>query len=124
MVDEDEEVQHEPEPQVEDEEYDLQRGIQMCLESFQAHGQPLVGIVSIRVPVSETTQKLPVVEGKGKGIATATEEASTGPSAQPEDDTSANVVRDTPSPADAETGVDTEKSHSEVDTEILDVAEE
>ncbi|GKB56425.1 hypothetical protein Tco_0912611 [Tanacetum coccineum] len=154
LVDEDEEVQHEPESQVEDEEYDLQRGIQMSLESFQAHRQPLIGGVSIREPVLETTQKLPVVEGKGKGIATgehvaqsllelqkpkkkstmdqyifqrrilATEEASTGPSAQLEDDTSANVVRYTPSPADAETGVDTEKSHSEADTKILDVVEE
>ncbi|GKG52619.1 hypothetical protein Tco_0549731, partial [Tanacetum coccineum] len=40
------------------------------------------------------------------------------------DDTSANVVRDTPSPTDAETGADTEKSNSEGDTEILNVAEE
>ncbi|GKB01486.1 hypothetical protein Tco_0829530 [Tanacetum coccineum] len=35
-----------------------------------------------------------------------------------------NVVRDTPFPADAETGADTEKSNSECDTEILNVAEE
>ncbi|GKA23261.1 hypothetical protein Tco_0709223 [Tanacetum coccineum] len=34
------------------------------------------------------------------------------------DDTSANVVRDTPSPADAETGADTEKSNSGVMTNI------
>ncbi|GKF72138.1 hypothetical protein Tco_0208252, partial [Tanacetum coccineum] len=40
------------------------------------------------------------------------------------DDTSANVVRDTPSSADAETGADTEKSNSEGDTEILNVDEE
>ncbi|GKE21692.1 hypothetical protein Tco_1433204, partial [Tanacetum coccineum] len=33
----------------------------------------------------------------------ATQDISTGPSAQPQDDASANVVRDTPSPADAET---------------------
>nr|GEV92133.1 histone deacetylase 14 [Tanacetum cinerariifolium] len=76
------------------------------------------------------TKKLLTVEGKGKGIATdeqvaqslldlnkpkkkstrdqlflkrhtpATEEASTGPSAQPEDDTSANTVHDTLSPTD------------------------
>ncbi|GJS25185.1 retrovirus-related pol polyprotein from transposon TNT 1-94 [Tanacetum coccineum] len=35
-----------------------------------------------------------------------------------------NVVRDTPSPADAETGADTEKSTSKVDTEIFNDDEE
>ncbi|GKG59902.1 hypothetical protein Tco_0607530, partial [Tanacetum coccineum] len=42
----------------------------------------------------------------------------------PRDDTSTNVIRDTLSPTDAETGTDTEKSNSEADTEILDIAEE
>nr|GEU31063.1 copia protein [Tanacetum cinerariifolium] len=42
----------------------------------------------------------------------------------PLDDTSPNVVRDTPSPADDETDADTEKSNSEADIEILDFAEE
>ncbi|GKG54923.1 hypothetical protein Tco_0562910, partial [Tanacetum coccineum] len=51
-------------------------------------------------------------------------EASIGPSAQPQDDTSANVVRDTSSPADAETGADTDDSNSEGDTKILNVDEE
>ncbi|GJX72906.1 retrovirus-related pol polyprotein from transposon TNT 1-94 [Tanacetum coccineum] len=62
---EDEEGQLAPEPQVEDDEYNLQRGIQMSLESFQAP----VGGVSIRETASVITQKLPDVEGKGKGIA-------------------------------------------------------
>ncbi|GJT68084.1 hypothetical protein Tco_1019564 [Tanacetum coccineum] len=119
LVDEeDEEPQPASEPHVEDDEYNLQRGI---------------------------TQRLLVAEGKGKGIATdeqvahsllelqkpkkqsttdqyifqrripVTQDAPTGPSAQPQDDTSKNVVRDTPSPADAETGADTEKSNSEVE---------
>ncbi|GKG65315.1 hypothetical protein Tco_0673246, partial [Tanacetum coccineum] len=51
-------------------------------------------------------------------------EASTGLSAVPRDDTSANVIRDTLSPTDIETDADTKKSNSEVDTEILDIAEE
>ncbi|GJU42011.1 hypothetical protein Tco_1194968 [Tanacetum coccineum] len=146
----DEEPQSVFEPQVEDDEYNLQRGIQMSLESFQAP----VGGVAIREPDSGITQKLPVVEGKGKGIAfdelaaqslldlqkpkkksttdqyifqrrtLVTQDASTRPSAQPQDDTSANVVHDTPSPADAKTGADMEKSNSEADTEILNVGEE
>nr|GEW32136.1 retrovirus-related Pol polyprotein from transposon TNT 1-94 [Tanacetum cinerariifolium] len=115
------------EPQVEDEEYDLQRGI---------------------------TQNLPIVEGKGKGIATdeqvaqsllelqtpkktsntnqyifqrrilVTEEASTGPSAQPEDDTSANIVCDTLSPTYAEKYGETDKMDSKGDTKILNIGEE
>ncbi|GKF21146.1 hypothetical protein Tco_0069784, partial [Tanacetum coccineum] len=41
---------------------------------------------------------------------------STVPSAQPQDDTSANVVHDTPSPTDAETGVEIENSNNEGQT--------
>nr|GEY86548.1 retrotransposon protein, putative, unclassified [Tanacetum cinerariifolium] len=70
--------------------------------------------------------------GKGKGIATDEQAPQSlldlqnlkKPSAQPQDDTSANVVRDTSSPADAKTCADTEKSNSEADTEILNVDDE
>ncbi|GJW42972.1 hypothetical protein Tco_0071771 [Tanacetum coccineum] len=127
LVDKDEEVQHEPEPQIEDDEYNLQQGIQMSLESFQ---EPVNG-VAIREPTSGVTRSLLVVEGKGKGIATdehrrapVTEEASTRPLTQPEDDMSANIVCDTPSPPDAETGAEAKMSDSEGDTEILNVGEE
>nr|GEY53962.1 hypothetical protein [Tanacetum cinerariifolium] len=50
-----------------------------------------------------------------------TEEASTGPSAQAQDDTSINIVRDSPSPADAKTktGDASEKTNSGGDNEIL-----
>ncbi|GJZ84830.1 hypothetical protein Tco_0650169, partial [Tanacetum coccineum] len=106
LVDETDEEQAqpepEPEPQGDEVDYDLQRGIQMSLGS----SQPPVSGVAFREPASGTNHKIPTVEGKGKGIATdelVTEEASTGPSTQPEDDTSANIVRDTPSPTDAET---------------------
>nr|GEX62145.1 hypothetical protein [Tanacetum cinerariifolium] len=54
----------------------------------------------------------------------ATEEASTGPSAQPRDDTFANIVCETPSPADAEIGVDMDNVISEGDTEILNIGKE
>ncbi|GJX29380.1 hypothetical protein Tco_0237459 [Tanacetum coccineum] len=43
---------------------------------------------------------------------------------QPQDDTSANVVRDTSSPTNAETGDDTEKSNNESDSKILNVDKE
>ncbi|GKC78568.1 hypothetical protein Tco_1129342, partial [Tanacetum coccineum] len=77
LIDKDEEVHHEPEPQGDEVDYDVERAIQMS---------------------------------KGKVIATdeqrrtpATVEASTRPFAQPQDDASTNIVRDSPSPADAET---------------------
>nr|GEV55126.1 hypothetical protein [Tanacetum cinerariifolium] len=67
LVDEkDEEGQPAPEPQVEYDEYNLQRGIQMSLESFQA---PIAGVV-IHEPASVIPRKLPDVKGKGKGITT------------------------------------------------------
>ncbi|GJU69714.1 hypothetical protein Tco_1255973 [Tanacetum coccineum] len=53
-----------------------------------------------------------------------TEEASTRPSAQPLDDTSANIVRESPSPADAETGARSDKTSSGGDTEVLQITEE
>ncbi|GKC50281.1 hypothetical protein Tco_1073026, partial [Tanacetum coccineum] len=103
-----EEAQHEPEPepQGEGKEYDVERAIQMSLESFQAQDQAHVGSVAIREPI-------PVIE-----------EASTRPSAQPEDDISANVVCDTPSPIDSKTGTGIDKMNSEGDTEILNIGEE
>ncbi|GJW84856.1 hypothetical protein Tco_0158001 [Tanacetum coccineum] len=149
LVDEDAEVHHEPEPQGEGDDPNLTRAIQMSLASFQEQGQAPIGGVAIREPVSDTIQKLPVVEGKGKGIATdeqATESlldlhkpkkksivdqyifqrrtpvsqaTATRPSAHPGHDTSANIVRDTPSPADAETKVDTDITNSTTNTEVL-----
>ncbi|GJV98378.1 hypothetical protein Tco_1553630, partial [Tanacetum coccineum] len=110
--------------------------------------------VAIQEPIIEAIRPLPVVEGKGKAIVTeeqaaqsmlalhtpkrrsstdqfifqrrtlATEEASTRPFAQPQDNTSANIVRDSPSPADAETGVGSDKTNSRGDTEILQINEE
>nr|GEW44314.1 hypothetical protein [Tanacetum cinerariifolium] len=133
----------------EGEDYDLNRAIQMSLETFQAHGQAHVGGVAICEQVEEATRQLPVVEGKRKAIATneqaaqsvlalhtpkrrsttdqfifqrrtpTTEEASTRPSVQPQDDASANIVRDTPSPIDAKTGADTDITTSTANTEVL-----
>nr|GEU42310.1 histone deacetylase 14 [Tanacetum cinerariifolium]GEX50369.1 histone deacetylase 14 [Tanacetum cinerariifolium] len=132
LVDEpDEEPQLALKPQVEDEEYDLQRGIQMSLEPFRAPGRAPVGGVAFREPASSITQKLPFVEGKRKGITSdeqrripVTEEASTRPFAQPEDDTSANIICNTSSPTDAETGAETDKMNSKRDTKILNIGEE
>ncbi|GKC29099.1 hypothetical protein Tco_1036393 [Tanacetum coccineum] len=95
----------------------------MSLESFQA---PVRG-VAIREPASRITQILLVVEGKGKGIATDEQAAQSLLELQKpkkKNNTSANVVRDTPSPVDAKIGADTEKSNSEGDTKILNVDEE
>ncbi|GKB11534.1 hypothetical protein Tco_0845457, partial [Tanacetum coccineum] len=53
-----------------------------------------------------------------------TGESSTGPPTQPQDDTSANVIRDTPYPTDVETGAEAGMSDNEGDTKILNVDEE
>nr|GFA21979.1 histone deacetylase 14 [Tanacetum cinerariifolium] len=62
-------------------------------------------------------------EGMKKTTPT-TKEASTGPSTQPLDDTSANIVRDSPSPADAETGARSDKTSSGGDTKVLQMTKE
>ncbi|GKB68012.1 hypothetical protein Tco_0929424, partial [Tanacetum coccineum] len=132
----------EPEHQGEGEEFDMERAIQMSLESFQVQCQAHVGSVAIREPVAEASRPLPVVEGKGKSIITeeqaaqsllslhtpkrrsttdqfilqrralTTEEASTGPSAQPLDDTSTNIVCDSLSSTNAETCARSDKTNS------------
>ncbi|GKC38295.1 hypothetical protein Tco_1050679 [Tanacetum coccineum] len=54
----------------------------------------------------------------------ATKEASTRPSAQPQEYTSANIVHESPSPEDAEIGADTDRTNSGGDTKILQIGDE
>nr|GEV25130.1 Gag-Pol polyprotein [Tanacetum cinerariifolium] len=65
-------AQSEPEPELEHQgegdKDDMERAIQMCLESFQAQSQAHVSGVAIQKPIAEATQPLAVVEGKGKAI--------------------------------------------------------
>nr|GEZ76236.1 hypothetical protein [Tanacetum cinerariifolium] len=102
----------------------------------------------------EATRPLPVIEGKGKAIAIeeqvaqsmlalhtpkrrsitdqfilqrrtpATKEGPTRPSAQPHDGASANIFHESPSPADVETDVDSNKTTSGGDTKILQIDED
>ncbi|GKF74586.1 hypothetical protein Tco_0220918, partial [Tanacetum coccineum] len=144
----------EPEQEGAGEEYDMECAIQMSLESFQAQGHAYVGGVAIQEPIVEAIRPLSIVEGKGKAIVTeeqaaqsllalhtpkrrsttdqfifqrrapATEDATIRPSAQPQDDTSTNIVRDSPSPANAKTGAGSDKTSSGGDIEILQITEE
>ncbi|GJY47584.1 hypothetical protein Tco_0436647 [Tanacetum coccineum] len=75
---------------------DLEKVIKLSLDpSFFPQGQPPVGGLVIRDQVSETIPKLPEVVGKGKA-------KTTGPSSQPEDDTSEKVVQESSSTTDSE----------------------
>ncbi|GJW39727.1 hypothetical protein Tco_0065572 [Tanacetum coccineum] len=104
----------EPEPEQEGagEEYDIERAIQMSLELFQAQGHAHVGGVAIQELVAEAIRPLPFSR------TSATKEASTGPSAQPQDDMSANIIRDSQSAIDVETGARSDKTSSGSDTKI------
>ncbi|GJR70339.1 hypothetical protein Tco_0016404 [Tanacetum coccineum] len=110
---------------------DLEKAIKLSLDpSFLPQGQPPVEGVAIRDPVSETIPKLPEVVGKGKAKVTeeqaahflvdlskkksttdqfilvkrdqAPHDSTTGPSSQPEDDTSEKVVQESSSTTDSE----------------------
>ncbi|GJZ96436.1 hypothetical protein Tco_0668770 [Tanacetum coccineum] len=82
----------------------------------------------------QTASEIPVEDdeynlqrGKWKGIATDEQAAQSLLDLQKpkkQNDTSINVVHDTSSPADVESGADTEKSTSKVDTEIFNDDEE
>nr|GEU54059.1 hypothetical protein [Tanacetum cinerariifolium] len=70
------------------------------------------GNVAIREPVAEATRPLPVVEGKGKAIATEKQDAQS------------LLALHTPKRRNAKTGTDTEKVISKGDTKILNIGEE
>ncbi|GKB81294.1 hypothetical protein Tco_0948189 [Tanacetum coccineum] len=111
---------------------DLEKAIKLSLDpSFLPQGQPPVGGVAIRDPVSETIPKLPEVVGKALSQGNSEEQAAhflvdlskkksttdqfilvkrdqaphdstTGPSSQPEDDTSEKVVQESSLTTDSE----------------------
>ncbi|GJS20465.1 hypothetical protein Tco_0449097 [Tanacetum coccineum] len=110
---------------------DMERAIKLSLDpAFLPQGRAPVGGVTIRDPVSETTPKLPEVLGKGKAIVTeeqvahslidlskkkrttdqfilvrrdqAPHDSTTGPSSQPEEDTSEKVIHESSSTSDSE----------------------
>ncbi|GJX68672.1 hypothetical protein Tco_0304399 [Tanacetum coccineum] len=85
-----------------------------------AQSQAYVGGVAIREPVPEATRPLPVVEGKGKTI-TKDEQAAQSLLAL---HTPKRRTRDSPSPTDAETSADTDKTNNKGDTKILQISEE
>ncbi|GJT62387.1 hypothetical protein Tco_1005920 [Tanacetum coccineum] len=131
---------------------DIERAIKLSLDpSFLPQGRAPVGGVTIRDPVSETTPKLPEVVGKGKAIVTeeqvahslidlskkkrttdqfilvrrdqAPHDSTTGPSSQPEDDTSEKVVHESSSTTDSErTESETEAAAPKGDKEQGEVA--
>ncbi|GJY15375.1 hypothetical protein Tco_0385797 [Tanacetum coccineum] len=110
---------------------DIKRAIKLSLDpSFLPQGRAPVGGVTIRDPVSKTTPKLPEVVGKGKAVVTEEQvahslidlskkkrttdqfilvrrdqvphDSTTGPSSQPEDDTSEKVVHESSSITNSE----------------------
>ncbi|GJS83621.1 hypothetical protein Tco_0750162, partial [Tanacetum coccineum] len=130
LVDEDEEIHLKPEPQGEGDEYNIERAIQMSLESFQAPGQAPVGGKGKAIAIDEhAAQSLLDLHKPKKRNTTdqfiiqrrtpATLEESTRLSAQLQDDTSANIVCDTPYPADTKTGADTDIITSTTNIKVL-----
>nr|GFB25794.1 histone deacetylase 14 [Tanacetum cinerariifolium] len=103
--------------------HDLKMSAEKAGKKKTAQSQAHVGGVAIREPVVEATRPFPIVEGKDQFIlqsrSLTTEDASTGPPVQPLNDTSANIVRDSPSPPNAETGARSDKTSSGGDTEVL-----
>ncbi|GKB96143.1 hypothetical protein Tco_0982280 [Tanacetum coccineum] len=88
------------------EDFDLNRAIQMILETFQAHGQAPVGRVTMREQVEEATLPLYAVEGKGKAIA-------------PDEQSAQSLLAlHTPKRRNAETGADIDITTSTANTKV------
>ncbi|GJU70315.1 retrovirus-related pol polyprotein from transposon TNT 1-94 [Tanacetum coccineum] len=122
---------HQEKGEGEGDDADIERAIKLSLDpSFLPQGRAPVGGVTIKDLVSETTPKLPEVVGKCKAIVTeeqvahslidlskkkrttdqfilvrrdqAPHDSTTGPSSQPEDDTSEKVIHKSSSTSDSE----------------------
>ncbi|GJR88578.1 hypothetical protein Tco_0212589 [Tanacetum coccineum] len=102
LVDEDDEAQQESVPQDEGDDPDLELAKKMSLEAHQEKGE------GEGISILETTPKLPEVVGKGKAIFILVRrdqtphDSTTGPSSQPEDDTSEKVIHESSSTSDSE----------------------
>ncbi|GJT96751.1 hypothetical protein Tco_1092269, partial [Tanacetum coccineum] len=147
---------HQEKGEGEGDDADMERAIKLSLDpAFLPQGRAPVGGVTIRDPVSETTSKLHEVVGKGKAVVTEEQvahslidlskkkrttdqfilvrrdqtphDSTTGPSSQPEDDTSEKVIHESSSTSDSErTESETEaaapkgdKDQGEVDTSTV-----
>ncbi|GJY53199.1 hypothetical protein Tco_0444863 [Tanacetum coccineum] len=122
---------HQEKGEEEGNDADLERAIKLSLDPiFLPQGRAPIGGVTIRDPVSETTSKLHEVVGKGKAVVTEEQvahslinlskkkrttdqfilvrrdqtppDSTTGPSSQPEDDTSEKVIHESSSTSDSE----------------------
>ncbi|GJX77759.1 hypothetical protein Tco_0324570 [Tanacetum coccineum] len=123
---------HQEKGEEEGNDADLERAIKLSLDpTFLPQGRAPVGGVTIRDPVSETTSKLHETVGKGKAVVSEEQvahslidmskkkrttdkfilvrhdqippDSTTGPSSQPEDDTSEKVIHESSSTSDSDT---------------------
>ncbi|GJU44706.1 retrovirus-related pol polyprotein from transposon TNT 1-94 [Tanacetum coccineum] len=124
LIDKDEPTQPEPEPgtSIEGDEYDFERPIHMR-RKLEGKGKAIVtdkqaaqSLLALHTPKRRSTTYQFIFQRQTP----ATEEALTRPSTQLQDDTSTNIVRDYPSPADAET----DRTNSRGDIEILQIGDE
>nr|GEU77759.1 retrovirus-related Pol polyprotein from transposon TNT 1-94 [Tanacetum cinerariifolium] len=118
----------EPEPELEHkgegDEDDMKLAIHISLESFKLKVKHMLAVWPFEILLHRPPGQSQWLKAKRR--TRVTEEASTGPFAQAQDDTSVNIVRDSPSPADAETktGDASEKTNSGGGIEILQFDEE
>ncbi|GJV63339.1 retrovirus-related pol polyprotein from transposon TNT 1-94 [Tanacetum coccineum] len=115
----------EPEHQGEGEEFDMEQSIRP-LPIVEGKGKATVtkeqaaqSLLALHIPKRRSTTDQFIFQRRTPAI----EEALTGPSAQLQDDTSANIVRDSPSLTDAETGSKLDKTNSggDVDPFLIDL---
>ncbi|GJY26467.1 hypothetical protein Tco_0401193 [Tanacetum coccineum] len=115
LVDEPNEEPAQPEPETEPEHQVEGKGKAIVTEEQAAQS-----LLALHTPKRRSTTDQFIFQRR----IPATEKASTRPSAQPQDDTSANIVRDSLSLADAKTGVESDKTNNGGNTEILQITEE
>ncbi|GKA42302.1 hypothetical protein Tco_0734962 [Tanacetum coccineum] len=116
LVDEPDEEQAHSEPEPEPEQEDTEgKG-----KAIVTKEQVAQSLLALHTPKRRSTTDQFILQRRTP----ATEEASTRPYVQPLDDTSANIIHDSSSPADVETCARSDKTSSGGDTEIVQITEE
>nr|GEY36602.1 reverse transcriptase domain-containing protein [Tanacetum cinerariifolium] len=113
LIDEEEPSQPEPEPKPEPEHRGKGKAIAIEEQAAQS-------LLALHTPKRRSTTDQFILQRQTP----STEEESTGPSVQPQDDASVNIVHESLSPVDAKTGADTDKTNSGGDTKILKIDED
>nr|GEW04997.1 hypothetical protein [Tanacetum cinerariifolium] len=126
LIDEDEEVQHKLEPQDEETDADLERALKLSLDSSQPQGQIEDEDADLELALKMSLDSFQAQSQGPEKVKPLHDDTTSGPSSQPQDDTSEKVVQEISSPSysisvdDKESDFERTNSGTEAEVEKVD----